>query len=309
MGSDASQVMADYDVKVTDLAHLPSWSRTLPLPIGLATANWLSTVSPSYAEEIQTPEFGHGLEAVLQSRRERLVGILNGIDPEVWDPIQDTALNSTFSFDHIDSRVKNKHALQSELGLETDTRVPLLAMVTRLDHQKGVDLVLDALKDMQNEHWQFLLLGTGDHVLEERAEKYSSAHPDRIRFVRRFDPKLARRIYGGSDLMVIPSRYEPCGLAQMIAMRYGCIPVVRSTGGLKDTVEDYESDDQGTGFTFGPAESGALRAAIQRGLSLYRDQAAWGVLQRRAMMKDFSWQRSAEDYHELYKRALEERSG
>ena len=143
--------------------------------------------------------------------------------------------------------------------------------------------------------------------MEERAEQFSSTHQDRIRFIKRFAPKLARRIYGGSDLLIIPSRYEPCGLAQMIAMRYGCIPVVRSTGGLKDTVDDYGPDGKGTGFTFGPAESGALREAIHRGLNLFEDQTAWKALQRRAMMKDFSWQRSAEDYCDLYKRALEER--
>lgn len=308
MGSDARQVLVDYDVKIADLAHLPPWSRNLPLPIGLATADWLSTVSPSYAKEIQTSEFGHGLEGLLQSRRERLVGILNGIDSEVWNPTQDAALSTTFSYDDIESRVKNKQALQSELGLETDPDVPLLAMVTRLDHQKGVDLVLDALNDVINERWQFILLGTGDSALEGRAEKLSSTHPDRIRFINRFAPKLARRIYGGSDLMIIPSRYEPCGLAQLIAMRYGCIPVVRSTGGLKDTVEDYDSTGQGTGFTFGPAESGALCTAIQRGLNLFGDKATWQELQRRAMMRDFSWQRSAEDYYDLYRRALGERS-
>jgi len=307
MGSDAGQVFTGYGVNVTDLEDLPSWSRTLPLPIGLATADWLSTVSPSYANEIQTPEFGHGMEQLLQSRRERLVGILNGIDPEVWNPTQDTELTATFSHDDFGSRTKNKQALQSELGFETETRIPLLAMVTRLDQQKGIDLVLDALVDMMNERWQFVILGTGDPVLEEKARQFSTTYPDRIRFVRRFAPKLARKIYGGGDLMVIPSRYEPCGLTQMIAMRYGCIPVVRSTGGLKDTVEDYEPEGHGTGFTFGPVESWALREAIQRGLNLYEDQAAWWALQRRAMMKDFSWQRSAEDYHDLYRGALEEK--
>jgi starch synthase len=308
MGSDARQVLVDYDVKITNLDHLPSWSRSLPLPIGLATADWLSTVSPSYAKEIQTPDFGHGLEILLQSRSEHLVGILNGIDPEVWNPTQDTALSSTFSYDDIKPRRKNKHALQSELGIETENDIPLLAMVTRLDQQKGVDLILDALVDMMNDRWQFVLLGTGDPALEKMAEQFSSAHPDRFRFVRRFDPKLARRIYGGSDVMIIPSRYEPCGLAQMIAMRYGCIPVVRSTGGLKDTVEDYQPIGEGTGFTFGPAEPGALREAIYRGINLFTDQRVWGALQHRAMLKDFSWHKSAEDYHDLYRRALEERS-
>ncbi len=203
--------------------------------------------------------------------------------------------------------MKNKQALQSEFGLETDPRIPLLAMVTRLDQQKGVDLVLDALADMLNEHWHFVLLGTGDPALEESTQQFSSAYPNRCRYVRRFAPKLSRRIYGGSDLMIIPSRYEPCGLAQMIAMRYGCIPVVRSTGGLKDTVEDYDPDGKGTGFTFGPAEPRSLREAIQRGLDLYKDQAAWEALQSRAMKKDFSWKKPAKDYYNFYRRALVER--
>jgi starch synthase len=309
MGSDASKVLADYDVQITNLDHLPSWSRSLPLPIGLASADWLSTVSPSYAKEIQTPDFGHGMEKLLQSRSEHLVGILNGIDPEVWNPTQDTALSSTFSYADIGPRRKNKYALQSELGIEAGDDIPLLAMVTRLDQQKGVDLLLEALVDMMNDRWQFVLLGTGDPALEKSAEQFSSMHPDRFRFVPRFAPNLARRIYGGSDIMIIPSRYEPCGLAQMIAMRYGCIPVVRSTGGLKDTVEDHRRDGKGTGFTFGPAEPGALREAIYRGINLFANQEAWEALQQRAMLKDFSWHKSAEDYRDLYRRALEERSG
>jgi starch synthase len=307
MGSDATQVLSDYDVIVTDLEHLPPWSRTLPLPIGLATADWLSTVSPSYAWEIQTPDFGHGLEDLLHSRCERLVGILNGIDSQVWSPARDGALASPFSVDDIVPREKNKQALQNELGLEEENRIPLLVMITRLDHQKGIDIALDAFVELMDEHWQFVLLGTGDSTLEERAEQFSTIHPDRVRFVRRFAPKLARRIYGGSDMMIIPSRYEPCGLAQLIAMRYGCIPVVRSTGGLKDTVEDYGQTGEGTGFTFESLEPSALRETLRRGLNIFSDQHAWRALQRRAMMKDFSWKKSAEAYHELYRGAIEER--
>jgi starch synthase len=305
MGSDATQVMSDYDLVISDLERLPPWSRTLPLPIGLATADWLSTVSPTYAQEIQTPDFGHGLEELLQSRRERLVGILNGIDSRVWNPALDSALTSPFSYDDIEPRRKNKQALQNELGLEEDARIPLLAMVTRLDHQKGIDLALDAFADLTDQHWQFVLLGTGDSTMEERAERFSNVYPDRVRFVRRFAPKLARRIYGGSDMMIISSRYEPCGLAQLIAMRYGCIPVVRSTGGLKDTVENFSPGGEGTGFTFEPLEPSALREALRRGLNAFSDQKEWRALQRRAMMKDYSWKKSAEAYHELYRAAME----
>ncbi|HEY44775.1 MAG TPA: glycogen synthase [Anaerolineae bacterium] len=306
MGSDVSQGMKDYDVTIADLEHLPPWSRTLPLPIGLATADWLSTVSPSYAEEIQTPEFGHGLEDLLHARRERLVGILNGIDSEVWNPAHDSSLTVPFSYDDIKHRERNKQALQGELGLEQETRIPLLAMITRLDHQKGIDIALDALLEMMDVDWQFVLLGTGDTTLEDRAEQFSAVYPDRVCFVKRFAPRLARRIYAGSDMMIIPSRYEPCGLAQMIAMRYGSIPVVRSTGGLKDTVEDYDPRSKGTGFAFGRAEPRALRDALCRGLSVYRDRKEWGALQRRAMIKDFSWKRSSEEYYELYRGAIDE---
>jgi starch synthase len=307
MGSDVTQILMDYEVTFADLEHLPPWSRTLPLPIGLATADWLSTVSPSYAEEIQTPEFGHGLEDLLQARRERLVGILNGIDSEVWNPAHDTSLAAPFSYGDMDNRARNKQALQDELGLKQGVRIPLLAMITRLDHQKGIDIALDALVEMMDEDWQFVLLGTGDSALEDRAERFSADHPDRVCFVKRFAPKLARRIYGGSDMMIIPSRYEPCGLAQMIAMRYGSIPVVRSTGGLKDTVEAYDPEGRGTGFTFGPAKPNALIDALRRGLSVYLDQKEWGTLKQRAMKKDFSWERSAEDYYELYRGASGER--
>jgi starch synthase len=307
MGSDVTPVLMDYGVSIADLEHLPLWSRILPLPIGLATADWLTTVSPSYAEEIQTPEFGHGLEDLLQARRERLIGILNGIDSEVWNPAHDTSLVAPFSYDDTNNRVKNKQALQDELGLEQGTRIPLLAMITRLDHQKGIDIALDALAEMMEEDWQFVLLGTGDIALEDRAESFSADHPDRVCFVKRFAPRLARRIYGGSDMMIIPSRYEPCGLAQMIAMRYGSIPVVRSTGGLKDTVENDDPKGEGTGFTFGPAKPSALKAVLRRGLSVYQDQKEWRALQQRAMKKDFSWERSAEKYFDLYRGAIGER--
>jgi starch synthase len=204
--------------------------------------------------------------------------------------------------------MENKTALQSELGLEIQQRIPLLAMVTRLHHQKGIDLVLDALSDLATEDWPFVLLGTGDPALEVRAAKFADTHSGQVRFIKRFDPNLARRIYGGCDMIIIPSRYEPCGLAQMIAMRYGSIPIVRSTGGLKDTVKDINHDDEGAGFNFGPANPSALKGAIKRGLSFYGDERAWRDLQTSAMKKDFSWNKSAQAYNALYKKAILERS-
>jgi starch synthase len=304
MGAGGEGALQDYGVPIPDEPMLPSWARRLPLPAGLAAADWLSTVSPGYAEEIQTPEFGCGLELYLASVGDRLEGILNGIDMQVWDPATDSALATTYSDGRLEARAANKQRLQQDLGLPVDPQVPLLGMVTRLAHQKGVDLALEALQELAAEPWQFVILGTGETALEDAAVRFAAAHPDRAHAVRRFDGALARLIYAGSDMLLLPSRYEPCGLAQMIAMRYGSVPVVRSTGGLRDTVPDYQPGGKGLGFAFGPADPQAMAGALRRALETFADRRRWSGLQRRGMRQDFSWARSAESYHRLYRRAL-----
>jgi len=285
---------------------LPDWARSLPLPVALLTADWLTAVSPTYAREIRTPEFGFGLEALLEGRAGRLEGILNGIDPAGWEPSSDPVLPHRFSGEDLGRRALNREALRAEFELPLEPSIPLLAMVTRLDSQKGVDLALSALESLASERWQFILLGTGDPDLERRARVFADEHWTRARAVLHFDAALSRRIYGGADMLLVPSRYEPCGLAQLIAMRYGCIPVVRATGGLKDTVRD-DSGSEGTGFTFRQASPNDLADAILRAVAAFADRRRWEALQRRAMATDYSWRRSAEDYAALYQRAVKAR--
>jgi starch synthase len=303
MGAGSESALTLHDLQPAVDPLLPEWAQRLPLPVALLTADWLTAVSPTYAEEIRGPELGFGLEGLLRARSERLRGILNGIDPERWDPQTDLALPAMFSREDPEGRVRNRQALCAELGLSAEASIPLLSMVTRLDPQKGVDLALEALEIISNAPWQFILLGTGEPALEESARRFAELHRGRVRLVQRFDAALSRRVYGGADMLLVPSRYEPCGLAQMIAMRYGCIPIVRATGGLKDTVLDDDAG-KGTGFIFQEPTPAGLARAIQRAISAYSDRNRWRELQRRAMGVDFSWRRSAEKYAALYHDAV-----
>lgn len=303
MGSGSEQALGAYGLASSPDERLPLWARSLPLPLGLVAADWLTTVSPSYAQEIQTSGLGCGLENLLAGRRDHLTGILNGIGLRRWDPSRDPALAAPFSADDPAPRLVNKRALQAELGLPSEPDVPLLAMVTRLDHQKGVDLALSALETLARAPWQFILLGSGDKDLESKARSLLNLLPAKARAVFRFDPDLSRRIYAGADILLVPSRYEPCGLVQMIGMRYGCLPIVRSTGGLRDTVVDEKAGASGTGFVFAAEDASALAEAIRRAFEVYAQRGRWEALQRRAMTTDFSWGRSAEKYLEVYRQA------
>jgi starch synthase len=300
LGTGANEILEAYGIPSAQSTLLPEWAQDLPLPRALERADGLTTVSPTYAREIQTPAYGHGLEGVLQARREALTGILNGLDPENWDPSVDPVLDANFTLEDLPARGGNKSGLQQELGLPVDRRSPLCAMVTRLVHQKGVDLALEALEKLDDLPWQFVLLGSGEAELEQAAVRFEHARPERARALNRFDERLARRIYAGSDLLLVPSRYEPCGLAQMIAMGYGSIPVARATGGLRDTVQAYEPPGTGTGFLFEQPEASALAGALRLALDVYADEAAWRGLQRRAMQQTFPWDRTAEKYQSLY---------
>lgn len=307
MGAGAEGSLVDFGLPPAEHPLLPAWARPLPLPAGLVAADWISTVSPGYAAEFQTAEFGCGLEGYLASRRSHLRGILNGIDPQGWDPVHDPALAARFGEGSLELRAANKRQLQSELGLPQDDRVPLLGMVTRLAHQKGIDLALAALNELGREPWQFVVLGTGETALEDAAVRFAAKYADRAHAILRFDDSLARLIYAGSDMFLIPSRYEPCGLGQMIAMRYGSVPVVRSTGGLRDTVPNYADGGKGLGFAFSPPDPPAMVEALRRAFATFADRRRWRGLQRRGMRQDFSWERSAKAYHRLYQRAASRR--
>jgi starch synthase len=304
MGTGAEPTLAAYGLAPSTDERLPEWARKLPLPGGLAAADWLGAVSPTYAAEIQTSEFGCGLEGFLRARSERIVGILNGLDVHSWDPASDQALGMPFSVETLKDRRQGKQALGPDIGLSLDDRIPLLSMITRLDNQKGVDIALDALRTILHLEWQFVLVGTGDPRIETEAHDFGREHRDRVAFIDRFDPLLARRVYGGADMILLPSRYEPCGLAQMIGMRYGCVPIVRATGGLKDSVVDYSAGAHGLGFVFQEASPAALADAILRALQTYKDRRRWAGLQRRGMKRDFSWARSAKRYLEIYRQAV-----
>jgi starch synthase len=270
---------------------------------GIAYADIISTVSPTYANEILTPEYGERLDTMLRTRQDRLVGVLNGIDFDFFNPATDTHIAANYSLKKMAGKAACKAALQRELGWAPDPNRPLLAMVTRLAEQKGLDLVDGAVPWLLSQtNAQLVLLGTGSPHLEGAFANHAWHNPGRINLQRKFDAALAQRIYAGSDLFLMPSRYEPGGLGQLIALRYGSVPVVRATGGLNDTVrEGYD----GNGFRFHPYEVGELIGAIQRALSAYRDPMSWALLRERGMREDHSWEHSAHEYVAMYERALQ----
>ncbi len=249
-----------------------------------------------------------GLDTTLRLRQDRLAGILNGIDEDLWNPATDEALPARFDAGNPGVRAINKRALQGELGLAPWDRSPLLAVVSRLDRQKGFEIAAPALRRWLEASGQFALLGIGDPAIEREMAFLEQAYPGRASVRLRFDPALARRIYGGADAILIPSRYEPCGLTQMIGMRYGAVPVARRTGGLADTVID-AGDPGGNGLMFDEYSPPALWHVLERARRVYADPARWAELQQRGMHADFSWRRSAGEYMNLYQKALVLRHG
>ena len=303
MGRGAGPYLGDYGLPTTPaIDALPLDLRDSLLGLGIVSADYLSTVSPTYARDIRTPEGGQGLDGVLRAREDRLAGVLNGIDTKTWDPATDGALAERFDADSLGRRAANKAALQHEAGLARGDRIPLAAVVSRLDSQKGLDIAVSAVWRWLDAEGQFVLLGTGDPALESAFAAMERERPGQASVRLRFDGEYAHRIYAGADLVIIPSRYEPCGLTQMIAMRYGAVPVARRTGGLADTVVD-AGDPGGNGLMFDEYRPEALWDALERALAVYSDPARWVELQRRGMESDFSWRRSARAYEELYRRA------
>lgn len=276
---------------------------------GLVFADMLSTVSPSYAQEIQTPAFGCGLAPLLRHRQDRLVGILNGADYDTWNPSTDPHLPNTYDRDHLSAKKANKRALQSEFGLPEAERVPLIGMVSRLAEQKGFDLLLEALPALMQRELQIVILGSGDSQIEHDLLAASRRHPDRIGIEIGYDESLSHRIEGGADMFLMPSRYEPCGLNQIYSLRYGTIPIVHRTGGLADTVVDLTHDSRAshkaTGFVFDQATASALCAAVFRAVDAYHEIDLWNELVTTAMQQEFSWDVSARRYSDLYRLAHE----
>jgi starch synthase len=307
MGSGAEESMNAFGLAPAEDSALPEWARHFPLPLGLEAADQLVAVSPTYASEILTPDFGCGLQDFLQTRQASISGIINGLDTALWDPSNDPALPVTYTAKDLSARWANKQALLAEFSLVANINLPLLAMVGRMDQQKGFDLAIKALHLLPDAPWQAILLGTGDPIMEEACRKLEKEFPDRVRAAIRFDTQLSRRIYGGADMLLMPSRYEPCGLAQMIAMRYGCVPIARATGGLKDTIIDLPETTQSTGFLFDEASPEALATAIQRGLDCFQDRQEWQNIQLQGMKQDFSWRQSALAYAQIYFNLMEKK--
>ncbi len=273
---------------------------------GLLAADWITTVSPTYAQEIQYAFYGEGLDPILRERRGRLWGILNGIDRERYDPATDPCLFANYS--DPEGKGPNKAALQRKLGLPEDPDIPVLALVSRLVSQKGLDLLAHILEELLQEKIQLVVLGTGELRYEEMFRWFAGRYPDRVAVRIAFDEILARQIYAGADMLLMPSLFEPCGLSQMIAMRYGTVPIVRETGGLRDTVIPYNQyTGEGTGFSFANYNAHELLFTAQRAVRLYREhKEAWRRLQEQAFRQDFGWENSAGRYWELYHRLLQE---
>jgi starch synthase len=272
---------------------------------GLVYSDYLTTVSKKYAEEIQTPEFGYGLDGVVRSRRDHVVGILNGVDYSVWNPEKDKLIAATYSAKDL----TGKHACKKELleifGLspEHENR-PVLGVVSRFADQKGFDLIAAIAKELMQEDMILTVLGTGERRYEELFETLANEFPGRVGVRIAYDNELAHKIEAGADMFLMPSRYEPCGLNQIYSLKYGTVPIVRATGGLDDTVESFDVEHgTGTGFKFVPYTGAALLDAVRQALHHYTDERIWKRIQLNAMAKDFSWKRPATEYAKLYKTA------
>ena len=280
------------------------------LKAGLIFSDLLTTVSHRYSQEIQTPEFGGGLDGVLRARSDDVFGILNGIDVDEWNPTTDRHIAARYSAKDTAGKAICKADLQRAMGLDPAPGAPLFACISRLAEQKGIDLVADALDMILDTGGQLVLLGTGEPDLEQRFRAAGAAHLGQVAAVLGFDEILAHKIEAGADIFLMPSRYEPCGLNQMYSLQYGTIPIVRATGGLDDTVTSFRRDTgEGNGLKFEAAAADALRLAICRAGGLYRDPEARRRLMANAMQGDFSWDRSARAYEALYRVAASRRAG
>jgi len=269
---------------------------------GIVFGDAVSTVSPTYAKEIQTPEFGSGLDGLLRAFSWKLIGILNGIDTEEWDPEHDARIPVTFSKERMDGKAECRSALETEAGWKHDAGSPIIGIISRLVSQKGFDILAPVVGEIIERGARFIVLGTGEPELEHAFRTIEAAFPGRVTVRTRFDPELAHRIIAGSDLILMPSRYEPCGLNQMYALRYGTLPLVRLTGGLADTVISFKGTnlDKANGFGFQSTQSSELLLTAWVALLQFRDRKIWRRLQLNGMWRDFSWEASAAEYVRAY---------
>ena len=268
---------------------------------GLNYCDQITTVSNTYAEEIKTPQYGEGLDGFLRSKSYYLMGIVNGIDYEEFNPQDDKLIFKNFNINSIDNKVQNKLSLQRELGLPQKKDTPMIGLISRLTHQKGCDLIVNMIDRLLQRDIQLVILGTGDYWYEETFKNLQYRYPDKVSANIKFDNTLAHKIYAATDMFLMPSLFEPCGLGQLIALRYGSIPIVRETGGLKDTISPYNQyNGVGNGFGFKNFNSNELMQIIEYALTIYNDKDAWNNIIRQAMNSDNSWEKSAMQYKWLY---------
>ncbi|MCL5265500.1 MAG: glycogen synthase [Chloroflexi bacterium] len=293
-------------------AQHPTMPYTLNMmSLAILYSDVINTVSPTYAQEILTPEYGEGLQQLLQSRADRLFGIINGIDYEEFNPAADPRIVANYDVLTINKKTENKFALQQECSLPVDATVPLVGTVSRLADQKGFDLIAQAIDPLMKElNMQFVVLGTGEQKYHELFRQIGEKYPNKTGIFLKFDAALAQRVYAGSDMFLMPSRFEPCGLGQMISLRYGTVPIARATGGLVDTIRDFDPrTGEGNGFLFHIYDAHALSIAVARATESFRYPDTWHKLMRTGMTQDFSWGASAKKYADLYEKALSFRRG
>ena len=306
------QYQGQYGMEILeDVFGLPQWASSLVEQDGdinlmkgaIESAHRVSTVSPTYAQEILDPWFSHHMDSILKARQWKLTGILNGIDVVGYDPATDPNVFANYSVDDMAGKAANKKALQERLCLPVRDDVPMISMVTRLVSHKGLDLVHYVMNRLLQEDVQMVVLGSGEWVYENFFREMQAAYPEKFCYCSGFVPELARKIYAGSDIFLMPSKSEPCGLSQMVACRYGTLPVVRATGGLKDSIVDC-GEEGGFGFTFQSYNADDMYGAISRALGAYANKNDWPILVKRAMETDFSWGRSANEYIRMYRALL-----
>lgn len=273
---------------------------------GINYANLVTTVSPTYAEEIQTEYFGEGLHGVMQKVSYKLKGILNGIDYELNDPMNDPYIPHGFSHENLEGKIQNKLALQEELGLEVREDVPLFGIISRLTDQKGFDLIAESIEELLSQDIQLVVLGTGERRYEDMFRYFSYKYPGKVSANITYNGALAQKIYAASDFFLMPSLFEPCGLSQLMALRYGSVPIVRETGGLKDTVIPYNKfTGEGIGFTFSNYDAYDMLQAVYRALEAYQNQKSFKEIIEKGMVMDYSWKASATIYQELFQNILD----
>jgi len=299
MGSGSENILQDFMINPVSIDTIPGWARHLPLPMGIASADKIVAVSPTYAEELKTNYFAYGLEKYFIENAEKLTGIINGIDIQQWDPSTDKSILQNFSIKSIVQRNKNKYALLDDLGLDTNAEHPLLIVISRLENQKGIDLILDALTSITNLNWNAIILGSGHHGYEHAFRALEREQPSRIRAFIEYNATLARKMYSSGDMILMPSFYEPCGLSQMIAMRYGCVPIAHAVGGLKDSIIT-EPEIKRTGFLFDNPTSSDFITSIKTAFNMFQNKDGWKIIQMNGMKMDYSWKKSAKKYADLY---------